>query len=184
MIIYKSFKNFRINFKSLILFVSIIGLGFYISNNVYIPYLETFDYATDIKVLLQKTQINTKGGASWPEWTIISSTEEIFYKLPFRSIYFIFAPFPWQVSEIKHLVGMFDSFIFIYLTFLIFKNKKNIWKDPALRIFLIILISYIFVFGIGVGNFGTGIRHRSKFAVLFILLAAPLLKKLIFNKKN
>ena len=43
---------------------------------------------------------------------------------------------------------------------------------------------YIFVFGIGVGNFGTGIRHRSKFVVLFILLAAPLLKKVILSKNQ
>ena len=82
------------------------------------------------------------------------------------------------------MVGLLDSFIYIYLTFLIFQNRKNIWKEPVLRIFLIILISYIIVFGIGVGNFGTGIRHRSKFAVLFILLAAPFLKKIIFKKKN
>ena len=182
--IIKSLINFRINLKILLIIFLIIGSGYYIANNVYIPYLETFDYATDIKVLLQKTQINTKGGASWPEWTIISSPIEIFYKLPFRSIYFIFSPFPWQISEIKHLVGLLDSFIYIYLTFLIFQNRKNIWKEPVLRIFLIILISYIIVFGIGVGNFGTGIRHRSKFAVLFILLAAPFLKKIIFKKKN
>ena len=46
------------------------------------------------------------------------------------------------------------------------------------------LLCYIFVFGIGVGNFGTGIRHRSKFAVIFILLAAPLLKSFVFSKKK
>ena len=77
---------------------------------------------------------------------------------------------------------MFDALLYMYLTFLILKNLKVIWKDPALRIILILLLSYIFVFGIGVGNFGTGIRHRSKFAVLFILLAAPFLKKFIFFK--
>ena len=95
----------------------------------------------------------------------------------------MFAPFPWDVQHFKHLVGMFDSFIYLYLTFLILKNRNYIWKDPVLKIFLIILLSYIIVFGIGVGNFGTGIRHRSKFAVIFILLVAPILKKFIFNKK-
>ena len=61
---------------------------------------------------------------------------------------------------------------------------KNIWKDPALRIILIILLAYIFVFGMGVGNFGTGIRHRSKFVIMFILLAGPLLKKLMFKQET
>ena len=43
---------------------------------------------------------------------------------------------------------------------------------------------YIIVFAIGVGNFGTGIRHRSKFAMILILLAAPLIKNFIFKKKK
>ena len=77
---------------------------------------------------------------------------------------------------------MFDAFLYMYLSYLVFKNRKVIWKDPTLKILLLILLSYIFVFGIGVGNFGTGIRHRSKFVVIFILLAAPLLKKFILSK--
>tara|TARA_B100001057_G_scaffold242625_1_gene242974 strand:+ start:34779 stop:36008 length:1230 start_codon:yes stop_codon:yes gene_type:complete len=180
----RSLIKFRLNFKVLILFFFVIISGFYLSKNVHIPYLESFDYATNINTLFQKTQINTKGGASYPEWLIISSPVEMFYKLPLRSIYLIFAPFPWDVTEIKHVIGMIDSILYIYLTILIFQNRANIWKNPALRIFLIILLSYILVFGIGVGNFGTGIRHRSKFAVIFILLAAPLLKKIIFLKKK
>jgi len=71
------------------------------------------------------------------------------------------------------------------LVYLIFCNRKAIWKDPALRIILIILLAYIIVYGVGVGNFGSGIRHRSKFAIELILLAAPLIPRFIFlNKKK
>ena len=89
-----------------------------------------------------------------------------------------------NVKEIRHLIGMFDAFLYIYLTFLILKNLKVIWRDPVLKVILIILVCYVIVFGIGVGNFGTGIRHRSKFTGMFILLAAPWLKRFIFFKKN
>ena len=106
------------------------------------------------------------------------------YKGPIRSVYVVFAPFPWDIIKAKHLIGMFDAFLYMYLSFLIFKNRKLIWRDKTLGIILIILLSYIFVFGIGVGNFGTGIRHRSKFAIMFIILAAPFLKKFIFFKNN
>ena len=106
------------------------------------------------------------------------------YKGPIRSLYFVFSPFPWDVKKPAHLIGVFDSLLYIYLTFLIFQNRKIIWKDPALRAILIILLSYIVVFGVGVGNFGTGIRHRSKFVIMFILLAAPLINRLIFIKKT
>ena len=99
-------------------------------------------------------------------------------------MYIVFSPFPWDIKETKHYIGMFDSFIYMYLTYLILKNIKAIWSNPSLRIILILLLFYLLVFGIGVGNFGTGIRHRSKFAVMFILLAAPLIKKFIFLKKR
>jgi len=119
-----------------------------------------------------------------PEWTKIYSAIEILYKAPIRSMYFVFAPFPWDVKEIRHLIGMFDGFFYMYFVYLIMSNIKNIWKDHSLRIILVILLAYIFVFGFGVGNFGTSIRHRSKFVIIFILLAAPLIKKVIFYKKQ
>jgi hypothetical protein len=126
--------------------------------------------------------VSTRGNASWPKFTVINSPSEFLYKGPLRSLYVIFSPFPWEIKQKRHLFGLLDSTIYLYLSFLILRNIKMIWADPALRIILILLLSYIYIFGIGVGNFGTGIRHRSKFAVMFILLAAPLLKKFTLFK--
>jgi len=174
--------NFRINLKVLIfLSLAIFSSVLYLSKSISIPYISR---ATGIDSLLQKTEISTKGTASWPKWTVAKTPTELLYKGPIRSIYFLFSPFPWDIKATKHLIGLFDAFLYICLTFLILRNLKVIWRDPVLRIILIILLCYIFVFGIGVGNFGTGIRHRAKFTVMFILLAAPLLKRLIFFKKN
>ena len=153
------------------------------SNKVNIPYLGTFSSSTHLETLLRKTNVSTTGDASWPEWTKFDSTGEIIYKAPVRSIYFLFAPFPWDVKKLKHIIGVLDSFIYMYLVYLIILNIKNIWKDPILRIILILLLSYVFIFGFGVGNFGTGIRHKVKFTALFVLLAVPQIKKFIFFKK-
>lgn len=181
----KSLVSYRINFKTMVfILMFVFSSGLYFSNKIYVPYLGTFEKGTNIQTLLKKTSLATAGDASWPKWTIANSPIELLYKGPIRSIYIVFSPFPWDVKKTKHLIGMLDSFLYAYLTFLILLNIKIIWKDPALRLILIILLSYIFVFGIGVGNFGTGIRHRSKFAIMFILLAAPMLKRLIFNKEK
>ncbi len=182
--LFKSLINLRINPK-IIIFLSLffISAGFYFSNKINVPYLGSFENSTNIENLLYKTNVATRGVASWPEWTVISSPIEFIYKTPIRAFYVIFAPFPWDIVKVKHLIGLFDAFLYMYLTFLIFKNREVIWKDPLLRIMLIILLSYIIVFAIGVGNFGTGIRHRSKFVVIFIILAAPLLKKFSILKK-
>ena len=181
----KSLINYRINIKILIFLLLIgFGSGLYLAGKIYVPYLGNAKQTFNLDYILKKTALNTKGTASWPKWTIPTSPSELLYKSPIRSIYFISTPFPWDVKEIRHLIGMFDAFLYIYLTFLILKNLKVIWRDPVLKVILIILVCYVIVFGIGVGNFGTGIRHRSKFTGMFILLAAPWLKRFIFFKKN
>jgi hypothetical protein len=179
----KSLINLRINLKTLTVFLLfLIILGFYLSNKISFYYLGSFEKSINIEFLLEKTYSSTKGDASWPKWTIATSGFELLYKIPVRSLYFLFSPFLWDIKKPEHLIGLLDGFLYMYLVFLILCNVKIIWKNPALRIILIILLFYIFVFGIGVGNFGTSLRHKSKFTFMFILLAAPLIKSLVFKK--
>ena len=183
---FKLIMNGRINLKILTLIIlSSFILGLYLTNKIDIPYIQTFDRSID-PIFLKNTVINlkVKGDAAYPEWTKIDSNVEFFYKIPLRSLYFIFSPFPWDISKPSHVIGVLDSFLYMTLVYLIFLNRKVIWKDPALRMILIILLSYIVIFGVGVGNFGSGIRHRSKFAIEFILLAAPLIPRFTFFKNN
>lgn len=182
--ILESFMNLKINFKFFIItFFFILILQLYFSNQLSVPYLGTFEDSINTSNIQNRTGIATRGTASWPEWTTIKSPIEILYKGPIRSLYLVFAPFPWDVNEIRHLIGMLDGFLYIYLSYLILCNIKVILNDPILRVFLLLFLTYIFVFGIGVGNFGTGIRHRSKFVIIMILLAAPYLKQFVFFKR-
>jgi hypothetical protein len=43
---------------------------------------------------------------------------------------------------------------------------------------LLICAPMVLVYAIGVGNFGTALRHRAKFIAALIVLAAPLLPSL------
>lgn len=179
-----SIVNNRLDFKILIIFLLVLySLQLFTSNKISVSYLGSFAEATDTKILTRKTIYSSSGKAAWPKWLSINSTAELIYKAPMRSLYFVFAPFPWNVKATKHFIGMFDSFLYMYLVYLISINIKDIWRDPSLRIILLLLLVYIFIYGFGVGNFGTGIRHRSKFVILFILLAGPYIHKLNFFKK-
>ena len=183
--IFGLFINLKINFKFLVLtFLFVIFLQLYFTNQLSVPYLGTFEDSINISNIQNRTDVATRGTASWPEWTTINSPIEILYKGPLRSVYLVFSPFPWDISEIRHIIGMLDGLLYMYLSFLILCNIKVILNDPVLRIFLLLFLAYIFVFGIGVGNFGTGIRHRSKFVIIMILLAAPYLKQFVFFKKG
>lgn len=179
----KQFLNFKINIKVFISFVFFLILFLlYVNNYIQVPYINDFDFMTDYGILLEKSKISTRGVASYPEWTTVNKPVELIYKVPIRSLLFLYSPLPWNVTEIKHLIGFFDALLYMYLSILILLNLKIIWKDPALKLILLILLSYLIVFGIGVGNFGTAIRHRSKLVILIILLAAPKIKKFIFYK--
>ena len=119
----------------------------YFSNQLSVPYLGTFEDSINTSNIQNRTDVATRGTASWPDWTTINSPKkEIFYKGPLRSIYLVFSPFPWDISEIRHIIGMLDGLLYMYLSFLILCNLKVIFNDPVLRIFFIIIFSLYFLF--------------------------------------
>ena len=141
------------------------------------PKLETFSQVTKISKISKTTEARSVGDAAFPDWLNINSEFEIIYKMPIRVLYFLFSPFPWQITKITHLIGMLDSLLYLLLFYFIFRNLKTIGNNPGLIIISLILLSYFAMFGIGVGNFGTSIRHKVKFVILIILLAAPISQK-------
>ena len=186
-ILKESFKllfTFRINLKVLLV-ITLISLFLlnYLSNKIYLPYLGDFKTSISLVYWMENISGRMIGNASYPDWLEVNNEFEFFYKGFFRVLYFLFSPFPWDVKGLTHLFGMFDAFLYLILFYFIFWNRKVIWKDPALRIILLIFAVYLFAYGIGVSNFGSGIRHRSKFAIEMILLAGPFLPKFIFPIK-
>ena len=184
-ILKESYKYRRLNFQSfLIISLILIFLVGYLSNNIYVPYLGTFEQSINLGYLTDNISKRMKGDASYAEWTNINSPVEFFYKGFLRMLYFLFSPFPWNISKPTHVIGCIDGILYMILVYLIILNRKIIWKDPALRIILLILIFYFLIFGIGTSNFGAGLRHRSKFVIELIILAAPLIPKFIIFRKN
>ena len=192
MIAIESIKTSLIKLKKKIIDLKIIFfltsflifVYLYLSGVVNFSYIGTFAESTNINYLQVVIDTRLKGLAAYPEWTRINSSYEFLYKLPLRFFYFILSPFLWDIKSPNHLIGLVDSFLYFMLIILIIKNRKEIWKQPALRLILLILIIYFIIFSIGVSNFGTGIRHRSKFAIGLILLVAPLLPKILDFDKN
>ena len=129
---------------------------------------------------------NTDRGDSlsvYDKIAIPTNKDDIFFKGPIRIVYFVFSPFPWNIKNFNQLIGLLDSLLYMIIVFLAWRNRKYIWEDHALRAILLILSSYIFVFGLSVGNFGTAIRHRSKFVFLLLLLIASKIPQISFKSK-
>jgi 4-amino-4-deoxy-L-arabinose transferase-like glycosyltransferase len=182
---FVAFKKFRLNYKyfwifGLFLIVSIS----YFSNQIGFAKVGNFEDSFNMSRLSNIMNSSSRGAAAYPDWLQANSINELIYKTPIRAAYFLFSPFPWDVKKLNHLIGLFDAFLYILLFYFIFRNYKVFWKDPVFKIILLILASYFFVFGVGVGNFGTGLRHRSKFVLVLILLAAPFIPKFVFSTKK
>ena len=137
---------------------------------------------SNIKEIIHRSEFATRGDASYPEWTKFKGVD-IIYKSPVKLILFYGSPFPWEVKNLGHLIIMADGFFFLFLIFLLLKNYKYIWSNYTLRILLIFLIFYSIIFALGIGNFGTGFRHRTKFLILLLLIVAPYLPKMVFSSK-
>ena len=182
--LFNSIINSRLNISAfLITILAVSVLQFFFLNKIYIPKIGYFK-DLNLGFVLSELSARMIGEASYGEWAKINSQLELIYKVPIRVIYFLFSPFPWDVTKAAHIIGMMDGLLYLMIFYLIFRNLNIIWKDPFLRITLMILTIYLILFGLGVGNFGSGLRHRSKFVFEMILLIGPLIPTLVFKKKN
>ena len=134
-------------------------------------------------ILLRRFRLGTVSavhgelGASFPKWTIPSDMTDFFPKVFIRIFYFLYSPFPWDIKRTVHIFGFIDVIFILYLTYGIWNNRIQIWQNPETRVLLLILLTFIFIYGVGSSNFGTSIRHKSKFIFIAICLIAPKLHR-------
>ncbi len=147
----------------------------------YIPGPERILYLQDI--LIRRFNVGTIStmhgiyGSTFPLWTIPENNLDFFPKIFARIIYFLYSPFPWDIKRYSHMIGLAEATFMIYLTIAFWNNRKLIWNNNQTRFLLLILATFIILYGLGTSNFGTSIRHKSKFIFILICLAAPKLVK-------
>jgi hypothetical protein len=155
-------------------------LGIYV-----IPYIGDITRATSVDAFISHANVAQQGGASFPHWLSPQDPLHYILLLPVRFVYFLGAPFPWDIRSAQHLIGLFDGLLYLTIVWLIMHNLPSIWANRSARLLLIILIPLIVIYTVGTGNFGTGIRHRAKFIAVLVVLAAPFIPRLrlgIFSK--
>ncbi|MFN3639957.1 MAG: hypothetical protein ACK4UK_03485 [Flavobacterium sp.] len=130
---------------------------------------ETEDLFADVTAI----QISgTRGGAMYPSWMQLQGGASDIVKLPFRFAAFLFAPLlPPMARSGGHILGVFDGLLYLLLAIGIYKlRKQSIFSNKTAIVVLFVLIGLVFVYSMGVSNFGTGIRHRGKIAPLLLIL--------------
>lgn len=110
-----------------------------------------------------------EGGAAYLTGLTASNPVDLLWQAPIRALYFLFSPFPWNISSIFHLKGFIDSGFLIYIFYIMWKYRKELWVNDIYRYLLYILLIYVFVFSFGSSNFGSAIRHKAKFLPIIIM---------------
>lgn len=124
------------------------------------------------------------GRAAYLEGMGATSPVDVFWQTPVRMAYFLFSPFPWMMSSVWDIVGLFDSLLYILIFWGIYKSLPVLREDPEKMGLLFMLIGMTIAFAWGVTNYGTAMRHRAKLIPLAICLAPHIypLRKLVYNE--
>jgi hypothetical protein len=114
-------------------------------------------------------EVRAHGSASYLEWMTVNSPADVVWQAPIRTVYFLYSPFPWDVSALRHTKGFIDSAFLLFITFLVVKYRRTLWRHPIYRALFVILLIYVVIFSFGASNFGSAIRHKSKFMPIFVM---------------
>mgnify|MGYP006087730395 CR=1 FL=1 len=131
------------------------------------------------------------GGSAYLEGMTINSPLQFLLYAPIRAFYFLFSPLPMNWRGFADIITfMTDSLFYFFVLYFYYKNRRWFFNNKKLIfILLITLLIVAIVFGIGVSNSGTAMRHRQKIIpVALIFLAVMKNEKYkaltVFNKKN
>jgi len=169
------------SFLLIICLLVFLGITFILFNQqfkFYLPYLGELS-KFDSSIIIGYTQNTNYGNALYPSFLVAHSIKDLILLFPLRIIYFLYSPFYWDISSLKHIFGIFDSLFYMYLSYLFFTRYDYIKSNKKLKIILFIFAVGVIIYSIGVGNFANAMRHRVKFLTLLVIIVAPF----IFTKK-
>ena len=103
------------------------------------------------------------------------STLGFIINTPFRMFYFLFSPVPWSWRSATDAIAFFFSALFygyIFIRTIPHLTKKHGFSLGS-ALFLIALLT-LMMFGWGVSNSGTALRHRDKMVIHYLIMYALL----------
>lgn len=156
--------------------IGLTSLAVILSGVVYIPKIGLLSETASLENFVKITsyQASLEGaGASYGSWQVPGSLLDVAWIMPLKMMYLFFAPFLWNISELKHFIGMIDGTLYLLVFFIVWRWRAEIFKNPSARAVFIIVIFCAAGFAFGTGNFGTGMRHRAKFICALLAVTSP-----------
>ena len=104
-----------------------------------------------------------------------SSAYGLVTTIPMVFVQYMFAPFPWQVENVKDIWALLESILrFLLLFFAISSWRRSSGEVRSCYSFLLItVLGMELVWALGTANWGTAIRHHVPGYGVIVLLGAP-----------
>jgi len=104
-----------------------------------------------------------------------SSVLGIVTTLPMAFVEYMFAPFPWQVENVKDVWALLESMLrFVLLFFAVSSWRRSSGEVRSYYGFLLIVVLGLeLVWALGTANWGTAIRHHVPGYGIIVLLGVP-----------
>lgn len=164
-------RKFSFSYQSVLIFLTFIIVGFIVSqySGTFLGKFGNVAAADDVYA-----QANASRGESayLPGMEIKSLVDMILYG-PIKMFYFLASPLPMNWRGFNDIFAfLIDSSIYIWILLFTVLNLKYVKKKALAIGIIVILLTTSFIFGIGVSNAGTAMRHRQKIFPIVILLYA------------
>ncbi len=172
----KKYNKFLFNTQTILTFAILVVIALFAVSQFGNILLVKFKGVEDIEDIY--LQANKRlGESAYLKGIQINSPALFLLFGPIKAFYFLTSPLPmnWR-GGMDIFTFVFDSSLYFITIWYIWKNWKFIGERNVLIIALIItLVGVAFIFGIGVGNAGTAVRHRQKIIPLMLILLAVMM---------
>jgi hypothetical protein len=114
------------------------------------------------------------GNSAYAVGTDVSSPTKALLFLPVGIVYFLFTPFPWQISGIRQLLAFPEVLLFYILFPSMVRGLRRAIKEDLVRWLPVLLPAFLVTvtYSIVEGNVGTAFRHKAQVLGLYFILAA------------
>lgn len=136
--------------------------------------------------LINKNRISmfVEDGGDREDVALISGAGDFVFQGLTSGFHFLSKPFFWEASGFLQLVQSFENLIVLVILFLI---TRQAWKTQPdkLAFWLLFMALAMSVYGLVVANYGTAVRYRYAFVVIYVLFVCAdcNIEKLFPNKK-
>ena len=163
-------RSFYLDFKRSILIFGMMAVMLY-----FISVFGAVFGVDSVSDVYSASNVRVDGGSGYNANLIpIGGPLGIIINSPFHAIFFLGSPFPWQWRSLSDILAFSISAVFYLYVFwqTIKRIRLRDSYSALLNAMFIIAIIGMIVFGWGVSNAGTALRHREKLLFVFLIMLA------------